>query len=385
MRCHLFLPVVAAVTATLIVTACGGPAEPPPAPPPAVEIQEVSMAAVATEFEFVARTRAKEDTEIRARITGNIIERNFAEGQAVEVGALLYRIDPRPYQAMLNAARAELSQAEAAVDVARRNLARGVELAPDGYISEAEMDKLRGERDRSLAAKEAAEATIERATIDLDFTEIRAPFSGIAGRSQLSIGDLVDPSSGALVTLVQRDPMLVDFDVDEQTLAIRIKDNQERAAQGLDPVVFTLRLRLVTGDDYAHPGEIDYASNRINPSTGTVTVTAKFPNPDGTLFPGQFGRIIVQRGEPEMRLLIPQPSVLEDMQGRFVYTVDEENMVVRKNVTLGQRDGINWVVESGLQEGDRVIVNGIQKVRPGMPVSPSPVASKPHQERAKTN
>lgn len=343
------------------------------------------MAAVATEFEFVSRTRAREDTEIRARITGNIIERNFDEGQLVAAGTLLYRIDPRPYQAALSAANAELTQAEAAVDVARRNLARGVELAPDGYISEAEMDQLRGERDRSEAAKEAAEAAIEQATIDLDFTEIRAPFTGTVGRSQLSIGDLVNPMAGTLVTLVQRDPMLVDFDVDEEALAVRMKDNQARAARGLEPVVFTPRLRLVTGDDYAHLGEIDYASNRVNPSTGTVTVTASFPNPDGTLIPGQFGRIVLRRGEAEMRLLIPQQSVLEDMQGRYVYTVNAESAVVRRNVTLGQRDGVDWVVESGLEEGDRVIVNGIQKVRPGMPVSASPARSNPHQERDAAN
>jgi len=380
--CILLRSALIAAAASFLLTACSDPAPPPTQPPPAVEVTAVAMEAIASEFEFVARTRASEDTEIRARINGSIIERNFAEGQVVQEGDLLYRIDPRPYQAAQNVAKAELSQARAAVEVARRNLTRGEELAPNGYISDAEMDKLRGESEGALAKVEAAEAALEQATINLDFTEIRAPFTGTAGRSQLSIGDLVNPSAGALVTLVQLDPMLADFDVNEQALAENMKANQARITQGLEVLVYTPRLRLVTGDEYIHPGEIDYASNRVNPSTGTVTVTAKFSNPEAMLFPGQFVRIILQRGDAEMRLMIPQPSVLEDMQGRYVYIVDPADTVVRKNVTLGSRQGINWVVESGLEEGDRVIVNGIQKVRPGIKVVPSAVAAVPHQETA---
>ena len=380
MRLYSLSKTCAPLGFSLLLAACGGGEAPPAPPPPAVEYYEVAMAPVATEFEFVARTRAKEDTEIRARITGTILERDFEEGQTVEEDALLFRIDPRPYQAALQSARAQLAQAEAAVEVAVRNLARGEELLPDGYISQSEMDKLRSERDSANASKDSAEAAIEKAEIDLDFTEIRAPFTGVAGRSQLSIGDLVDPSAGPLVTLVQRDPMLVDFDVDEQALANAMKENQARAVQNQEPISFTPQLRLITGDIYGHPGEIDYADNRVNPSTGTVTVTASFPNPDAMLVPGQFARVVVRRGDTEMRLSIPQQSVLEDMQGRYVYTVGEENLVVRKNVTLGQRQGVNWVVESGLEAGDRVIVNGIQKVRPNTPVTATLVEAVPHQE-----
>ncbi len=367
---------------SLGLASCGGPEAPPAPPPPAVEYEVVGTQAIAMSFEFVARTRAQEDTDIQARITGNIIERNFDEGQMVEEGSLLYRIDPRSYQAALASARAEVSRADSAVNVAERNLKRGQELIPDGYISASELDKLLNERDSARAAKESAAAAIDNAEINLGFTEIRAPFAGVAGRSQLSIGDLVGAQSGPLVTLVQRDPMLVDFDVDEQSLATRIKENQERAASGQDPVKLTPRLRLVTGDFYALEGEIDYASNRINPSTGTVTVTAKFANPDGTLIPGQFARILVRRGEAEQQLVIPQPAVLEDMQGRYVYTVTADNTVLRNNVTLGQREGVDWVVESGLNEGDKVIVNGIQKVRSGMPVSATPVGAMPHDNTA---
>ena len=368
-------------TVPIMLAACQDAAE-VPAPPPAVEVTDVSLAPVASEFEFVTRTRASEDTDIRARVTGNLIERNFAEGQVVEAGSLMFRIDPRPYQAALNVARAELSQAQAAVEVADRNLKRGIELEPNGFISAAEMDQLRGQYDGAVAAREAAAAAVEKAEIDLDFTEIRAPFTGTAGRSELSIGDLANPMAGPLVTLVQLDPMLADFDVNEQALAENMRLNQERLAQGLEPYVFIPRLRLVTGDTYAYPGEIDYASNRINPSTGTVTVTARFPNPDGLLIPGQFARIVVQRGDEEMLLMIPQQSVLADMQGRYVYVVDDNDVVVRRNVSLGRRQGVNWTVESGIDEGERVIVNGIQKVRPGMQVEPSEVTAVPHQENA---
>jgi membrane fusion protein (multidrug efflux system) len=324
---------------------------------------------VATVFEFVARTRAKEDAQLRARITGTIMERNFEEGQVVQEGDLLFRIDPRPYESAVNSAEARISQAEAAVQVAERNYSRGLQLVDDGFISKAEMDKLLGERDGSRAALEDARAALEQARIDLAFTEVRAPFSGTAGRSQLSIGDLVDPGAGPLVSLVMLDPMLVDFDVNEQALAVRLRENQQRQAQGLPPIAFTPRLKLVTGDMYEREGVIDYANNRINPTTGTVTVTARFPNPDSLLFPGQFARILVQRGEPEMRLLIPQPAVLEDMQGKYVFIVDGNNTVQRKNVQLGQREGLMWVIESGLEQGDRVIGNGVQKVRQGAEVS----------------
>lgn len=384
MRCNLLLRTCSLLVPALGLQACSEP-EPPAPPPPAVEYQQVSLQPVAASYEFVARTRAKEDTEVRARITGNILERNFEEGQTVAAGTLLFRIDPRPYQAALKSAEAGLSQADASLVIAERNLARGQQLLPDGYISQAELDKLRSERDRAVGAREAAKAAIEKARLDLQFTDITAPFSGTVGRSQLSIGDLVGPNGGPLVTLVQRDPMLVDFDVDEQALANRVQDNQARAAQGLSPARLIPRLKLVTGDTYPHTGEINYADNRINPSTGTLTVTVSFPNPDGILLPGQFARITLQHSEPEMRLLIPQPSVLQDMQGHYVYTVSDENVVVRKNVTLGQREGVDWVVETGLAEGDRVIVNGIQKVRPKMPVKATPVTEAPFGKPAAGN
>jgi RND family efflux transporter MFP subunit len=366
--------------AVLLISACGGPQEPPPPPPPAVEYETISSRAVAPRFEFVARTRAREDVEIRAQISGTIVERPFSEGQEVEEGAILFRIDPRPYQAALSSARAQVSQADAALNVAERNLERGLELVPQGFISDAELDQLRANRDTAIASLEAARASVETAQINLNFTNIEAPFTGRVGSTNLSIGDLVGPTSGPLVTLVQRDPMLVDFDVDERSLAERMRENRERSSQGLPPAEFTPRLQLINGDMYPLTGEIDYANNRVNPSTGTVTVTARFPNPDGQLVPGQFTRITIERGEADMRLLVRQSSVLEDMQGRYVYIVDDNDTIARRNITLGLRDGVDWVVESGLEEGMRVIVNGVQKVRPGMTVAPSPIESTPYEK-----
>ena len=363
-----------------LLTSCSGPEAPPAPPPPAVEYRVVEPRAVAFRFEFVARTRAREDAAIRAQISGTILERNFEEGQTVEEGDLLFRIDPRPYQAALNSAQADVSRTTTALEVAERNLARGVELEPDGFISQSEMDQLRGNRDSAVAARDSAEAALEKARIDLGFTEIRAPFAGRAGRSELSIGDLVSPNSEPLVTLVQSDPILVDFDVSERSLAGTLIENQERAAQGLDPIEYTPRMNMVNGEPYPYPGRIDYANNRVNRTTGTVTVTATFPNPDDLLIPGQFTRVFVQRGDYEDRLLIPQSSVLEDMQGRYVYVVGDDDTVERRNVTLGQREGVDWVVESGLEAGDRVIVNGIQKVQPDMPVNATESTTEPYSE-----
>lgn len=358
----------------LFLAACGESEAPPEAPPPAVEYRAVALEPVATVFEFVARTRAREDAQVRAQISGTVMERTFEEGQTVEKDQVLFRIDARPYEAALASAQAQLQRAESNVKVAAQNLARGKELVEDNYISAAEMDQLQGEADQSTAALQEARAAVQKAQIDLEFTEVRAPFGGTAGRSNISIGDLVNPSSGTLVSLVQLDPMLVDFDVNEQALVQNLATNQERAAQGLPPVQYTPRLKLGTGEIYPRDGVIDYADNRINPNTGTVTVTARFPNPDGLLYPGQFARVLVRRGEAVPSLLIPQPSVLEDMQGRYVFVVEDDDTVARRNVTLGQREGVAWVVQEGLEEGDRVIVNGIQKVRSGMKVSATPVA-----------
>jgi membrane fusion protein (multidrug efflux system) len=357
----------------ILLIACGEAEAPPAAPPPAVEYQAVQLQPITTRFEFVARTRALEDAEIIAQVSGAVVERAFDEGQQVEKGALLYRIDPRPYQAALSSAQASLSQATTSLDVAERNLARGIELEPNGYISDTELDKLRGTRDSAIAAKQQAEAALEKARIDLEFTEIRAPFTGTVGRSRVSTGDLVSPGGAVLLTIVQRDPMLVDFDVSERTLADRIAENQERTLQGLEPIRYMPKLQLSNGNTYAHTGFIDYAENRINASTGTITATARFPNPDGLLVPGQFARIILERGDSENGLVIPQSAVLEDMQGNYVYVVGGDSTVMRRNIALGQRDGVNWVVETGLEEGDRVIVNGIQKVRPGIEVTATPL------------
>jgi len=378
MRLHT-TAVAVALTSTLLITACGDAPEPAQAPPPAVETREVKLEPVAREFEFVGRTRAREDAQVRAQISGTVIERTFEEGQRVEKDAVLFRIDPRPYEAALASATAGLHRAETEVKVATQNLARGKELVADNYISEAEMDELQGRKDTADAQLEEARAAVQRAEIDLEFTTIAAPFGGQAGRSQISIGDLVGPSSGTLVSLVQLDPMLVDFDVNERALVGNLAENQRRSQEGLPPVQYSPELILPTGDSYREPGRIDYANNRINPDTGTVTVTARFPNPDDLLFPGQFVRVRVQRGDAEPEMLISQASVLEDMQGRYVFVVQDDDTVVRRNVTLGQREGIDWVVLDGLEAGDRVILNGIQKVRPGMTVSASP-AKLPHEE-----
>ncbi|MEL7046331.1 MAG: efflux RND transporter periplasmic adaptor subunit [Pseudomonadota bacterium] len=363
----------------LLTEACSEPEAPTP-PPPAVQFRSVELREVATTFEFVARTRAREDTAIRAQVSGTITERSFREGQYVNKDDLLYRIDPRPYEAALDSARADLSRARTNLEVFERDLARGIELEPDGFISASEIDKLRGNRDSGAAALEVAQAAVEKAEIDLGFTEIRAPFSGLTGRSELSIGDLVSPGGDSLVTLVQNDPMLVDFDISEQTVAASLIEDQERAARGEDPVSYTPRLQLINGQFYPLPGTIEFANTRINPTTGTITVTAQFPNPDNLLLSGQFMRVFVQRGFKEERLLIPQSAVMEDMQGRYVYTIDPKDIVGRRNVSLGQREGVDWVVESGLDQGNRVIVNGVQKVRPGMAVAATEATATPYTE-----
>lgn len=379
MRLRNFSHCSALLVSLLILSACGQESAQQEAPPPAVETREVKLEPVATELEFVARTRAREDAQVQAQINGTVMERAFEEGQVVNQGDVLFRIDPRPYEAALASAQAVLHRAETELKVASQNLARGEELVADKFISAMEMDELQGRRDTAAAQIEEARAAVLRAEIDLGFTNIKAPFTGTTGRSQISIGDLVSPTTGTLVSLVQLDPMLVDFDVNERALVENLSENQQRASEGLPPIQYSPKLILPNGGTYREAGAIDYANNRINPDTGTVTITARFPNPDGLLYPGQFARVRVQRGEAEPAMLISQASVLEDMQGRYVFVVQDDSTVARRNVSLGQREGVDWVVLEGLSEGDRVIVNGIQKVRSGMTVSASE-ATLPHRE-----
>jgi membrane fusion protein (multidrug efflux system) len=336
-------------------------------PPPAVLVQTVIEQPVYAGFEFVGRTEAIEDVNIRSRVDGFLLQLHFTEGDVVQKGQLLFDIDPQPYIAGVAQAKAELARSRAQLDVARQNFRRGESLYPRGTISEAQYQELKGKFETGLAVVDAADAAMQATELNLNYTRITAPITGRIGRKTRSIGDLVTPND-TLATLVQQDPVYVTFQVNEKTLISTMETARELKSRGEPPMELVPYLTLSNGSDYEHPGEINFLDNRVDPATGTVTVRTRFPNEEDLLIPGQYVSVHVRNRHPRKAVVVAQRAVQEDQLGRFVLLVDEGDIARTRRVDLGSRIKSNWVVEAGLSEGDQVIVDGIQKVRVGMPV-----------------
>ncbi len=347
-----------------ILTACGGQDEVEAPPPPGVVVMTAEEREVRPTGAIVGRTRAPEDVAIQARVSGNLISKNFIEGDNVNQGDLLFEIDARPYQAAVSQARAELAAANAEAENAKRNEARGGQLVGTGAISKVEYDRLAAAKDTTAASVAAAQSALERTELDLEFTSITAPIDGRIGASTVAIGDLINAMAGTLVTLAQLDPMWVYIQMRESVLLerMRLKNAGEELAD------FTLRLQLSNQEIYEHDGVVDFVDNRVDPLTGTINVRVVFPNPDELLLPGQYVTVLGESTKGVMMVLVPQSAVSQDQLGRFVLVVNEENMVEQRRVELGEKQGVDWAVQSGLESGARVIVEGLQKVRPGMVV-----------------
>jgi membrane fusion protein (multidrug efflux system) len=343
------------------------------APLPSVVISTAKYESINPTRRFVGRTEAVEDVQIKARVNGYLKSMNFNEGQGVIKGDLLFEIDPKPYQAEVSRLNAELSRQQAALTNAKRNFSRGNELVENGFISAMEMDDLTSRRDQATASLASSEAALETAKLDLSYTKIGAPISGQIGRKAVSIGDLISPESGILVTIVTVDPMYVTFDIAEKFIAERASRaaNAESGNVSESGNVAGLpvpRIELPNGTMYEHEGKFDFIDNRVDRATGSLKVRAVFPNEKGALIPGQYVTAVVSANSAQEVILVPQAAVSEDQQGNFVLTVDEAHKVQISRIEMGERVGVSWVVEKGLKPGVQVIVEGIQKVRPGQEV-----------------
>ncbi|AQA17784.1 hypothetical protein BST95_05605 [Halioglobus japonicus] len=363
-------PLFAVLTLSLAV----GCSEEAP-PPPMIEVitDKVVLEPYQPEQEFVGRLQAIDDVAIQAKVGGYVHSRDFREGEIVEAGAILYTLDASEYDAALARAQAGLAAAVANQANAERNYKRGMGLIPSGSISQSEMDDLTAKKLDADAQFESAQAEVTSAEVNLGYTTIRAPISGRIGRSIVSVGDLVGPSTGNLTTLVSIDPIEALFRVSESTYVAAMK---QRFAEELD--VEKLRsvevtLELTNGLVYPEVGRIDYFANRVDQTTGTLEARALIPNPGSLLVPGQYVRVILHETELLEGLFIPQAAVQADQQGAFVMMVNAESEVVRRNVELGFRLDTNVLVLEGLVEGDVIIVRGLQLVRPGMTVKATPM------------
>jgi membrane fusion protein (multidrug efflux system) len=331
---------------------------------------EVTRQEVNPFFEFVGKARPKESVALRARVTGFLEGREFQEGGDVEKGRVLFKIEPERYQASLAQAQAELAAAEASLNRAKVDAARYEELLKTNNVSQQKVDEAEAEVLVQQAAVQTAQAAINQAQLDVDYTQVRAPISGRIDVAKYDVGNLVGPESGILATINRMDPIQVVFSIAETWYLelVQAGKTAEQSGQETDEFSHVPLIRLPNGSMYEHKGDFDFVDNKVDEKTGTVLVRAVFPNPDRLLLPGQFVTIVIERKEPIDAVTIPQAAVLTDQGGAYVLLVDGENEVQSRRVETGQRFGPNLLVSEGLKAGDRIVLYGIQKVRPGIKV-----------------
>jgi membrane fusion protein (multidrug efflux system) len=319
------------------------------------------MQDVADRQSFTGRIQAIDKVTIRARVEGFIKQRGFEEGAEVKKDQLLFALEQEPYEAAVALAGANLASAKAAAQLAQATVDRVAPLAERGNASQAALDEARAGLSQTEAAVRAQEANLTKARLDLGYATMLSPMDGRTGRANFSIGEFVGPASNPLVTVVRQDPMYVAFPVPQRTL-LQVR----RDGIGADSV--TVSLRLPDGSTYEHEGVIKFTEVEGNPGTDTVTVRATVPNPDGYLVDQQLINVTVMAKQADPRLLISQSGVLLDQQGAYVLAVTPENKVEARRVSLGEQRGANIIVLDGLSAGDRIIVSGHQKARPGATV-----------------
>lgn len=366
-----YLPLT--ILAASLLTACSnGEDESPQAPPPSVSVIKVETSPVGEYREYVARTEAHKEVELRARVEGTLLQRNFEEGHKVKQGQLLFKIDPESFEAEVKKATAQLNSQQAAYRRAERDMERGQELAPEGYISQSDLDKLISNADQASAQVESAKAALKQAKLNLDYTDITAPFDGQVGKAYFSEGNLVNPGSGPLATLVDIHPIYVNFQVEEDLYVSYLQFKSTEAGQnrsaGND---VELTLRLPNNTVLPSKGRLNFSDTQVNQTTGTINLRAEFDNPSGVVLPGLYVTLMMETTDKKKLPLIPQAAVQESQQGKFVLVVDSNSTVKPQPVEMGRRIGAMWVVNKGLNSGEQIIVEGLQKVRPGIQVAPA--------------
>ena len=351
----------------------------PAAAVPTVLVSEVEVRDVPIIRSWVGLIDGAQNADIEARVSGYLLSQNYTEGSLVQAGQVLFQIDPRPYQAALAEAEAQLAAATAKAQLARITLERQTELFKTKVISAQEFDVAQQTAEADIAAVQAAEANAETARLNLEFCTVIAPFQGIAGKAQAQVGDLVGPGAGSVLTTVsQIQPIKVSFFLSEQDyLQAKVKLS-ELEAEPFERRPRTISIVLANGETYSQTGVFDFLNRQVDPRTGTIQVFTLFPNPEYILRPGQFANVKVAVHNLENAIVIPQRAVNE-LQGTLyqVAVLNADNTVDIRNVTVGFRSGSDWVISEGLAPGDKVVVEGAQKLRNGMKVTPKPFVPAP--------
>jgi membrane fusion protein (multidrug efflux system) len=351
-------------------------------PPAEVNTVTVTPASLPVTFEYVGQTAGSREVEVRARVTGILKSRNFIEGAAVAKGQSMFSIDPAPYEAALARAEADVGAAEARMEQARRNAARLKPLLAEKAVSQKDLDDAVSAEQIGAADVKAAQARLTEARLNLGYTRVESPVSGITGRANRSDGSLVSGPDVLLTTVTQVDPIWVNFGVPDNEQARLQKDIEaKRVAMPADGR-FEVTLMLADGSAYARSGRLNFGDVRISAATGTREMRAELANPGGTLRPGQFVRVQLRGATRPDAVTVPQRAVLEGPQGKFVYVVNEKSAAEPRPVTVGEWAGDAWIITAGLKAGDRVIIDGLMKLGPGAPVKlAEKAADKPAEKK----
>jgi len=344
--------------------------------PPSVTVSPPLQKEITEWDQFTGQFQAVDFVEIRARVAGYLTEIHFQDGQTVKKGDLLFVIDPRPYEAALASMRAQLSQAEAQVDLAQVQLKRSTELRKRDFEPASSYDQRVSDLKVATAAVEAAKAGIRTAELNVEFTRIIVPMAGRISRHQVSIGNLITGGEGGtatlLTTIVSLDPIYFNFDMSESDYLAYQRATEKGLMRSTRDNTVAVSLHLTDEKGWPHEGRMNFVENRVDRSSGTIRVRAVFPNPNLLFTAGQFGRIRIPGSEPYKAILIPDAAVVTDQSRKMVLTVNDENVVVPKIIRPGPSyEGLR-IVRSGLLPTDKVIINGLMRARPGTKVAPKP-------------
>lgn len=362
-KCLLLIPLF---FSSVIITACDNKPAVKTAMEPEVGVVTLAPSSVNIKSELPGRALAFEIAEIRPQVGGIIIKRNFVEGDKVSKGESLYQIDPAPLQARLDSAKGALAKAQATANNVRLTLNRQSALIKSNYVSRQDYDTTRSQLNEAQANVAVAKADLEQATINLRYANVTSPIDGISGKSSVTVGALVTANQeNSLVTVQRLDPIYVDLTQSVQDF-LRLKEEKANGKIAQQQGKIPVELMLENGKPYRHTGTLEFSDPAVDETTGSVTLRAVFPNPEGEILPGMYVTALLDEGSQQNVLMVPQQGITHNEQGKATALIlDQENVVQLREINAVKAVGNQWLVTAGLRPGDRVIVSGLQRIRPG--------------------
>ncbi|AGW92123.1 MULTISPECIES: efflux RND transporter periplasmic adaptor subunit [Cupriavidus] len=355
--------------ACVVLAACSKEKPAAVAPPAAeVGVMTVALRDVPIVYDFVGQTQSSQQVEIRARVNGFLDRRVYTEGAVVKAGETMFLMDPKPFAAALDAANAELAQQVARLKTANADLARVRPLAERNALSQRDLDDATGKQQAAAASVEAARANVTNARLNLGYTTIKSPVTGVSSFAKKQAGSYIDPSNSLLTYVAKLDPMWVNFSLSENEVLSSRAEQESGALKFPAKGAFDVVIVLADGSQFPYHGKITFADAAFSAETGTYMIRAEVSNPEGTLRPGQFVRVKLHGAERTKAIAVPQEAIIQGPRGQLVWVVGQDNKAQQRVVEVGQWTGDNWVVRSGLKAGERVVISGGLRLAPDAPV-----------------